>query len=64
MERVRETRLRVPDVVCGVGEHLPFASSTFDLVLSHEVLEHVRDDRAYLSEALRSLKPGGRLLLF
>jgi SAM-dependent methyltransferase len=64
MERVRETQQRVPDVVCGVGEHLPFAPATFDLVLSHEVLEHVSDDRAYIQEALRSLRPGGRLVLF
>jgi len=64
MERVCETRQRVPDVVCGVGEHLPFAPAIFDLVLSHEVLEHVNDDRAYLREVLRSLRPGGRLVLF
>lgn len=34
-----------------------------DLVLSFQVLEHVRDLDLYLSEAARLLKPGGRLLL-
>jgi len=50
--------------VCGVGERLPFPSGRFDLVLSHEVLEHVQDDRAVLSEIVRVLRPGGRLVLF
>jgi SAM-dependent methyltransferase len=46
------------------GEHLPYASAAFDLVLSHEVLEHVADDRAAAAEILRVIRPGGRLLLF
>ncbi|MBW6467460.1 MAG: methyltransferase domain-containing protein, partial [Brevefilum sp.] len=37
---------------------------SFDLVLSHEVLEHVEDDRVVIQEIVRSLKPGGRLALF
>lgn len=39
----------------------PAASA--DLVLSTQVLEHVRDVRAYLNEARRLLAPGGQLLL-
>jgi len=34
-----------------------------DLVLSFQVLEHVRDLDTYLAEAKRLLRPGGRLLL-
>lgn len=34
-----------------------------DLVLSFQVLEHVRDLDTYLSEAARLLRPGGKLLL-
>ncbi len=48
----------------GAGENLPFPSGTFDLVLSHEVLEHVQDDRAAIREIVRTLCPGGRLVLF
>jgi SAM-dependent methyltransferase len=34
-----------------------------DLIVSFQVLEHVRDLETYLSEARRLLKPGGTLLL-
>lgn len=40
---------------------LPDAS--VDLVLSTQVLEHVSDPQAYLSECRRLMRPGGRLLL-
>ncbi len=46
------------------GEALPFADEAFDLVLSHEVIEHVADDRATLAEMVRVLRTGGRLVLF
>ncbi len=58
-------------IVQGAGEDLPFSDETFDLVLSHEVLEHVEDDRAALEEIVRVLRSpnsessgGGRLVLF
>lgn len=34
-----------------------------DLVLSFQVLEHVRDLKTYFDEARRMLKPGGRMIL-
>ena len=36
----------------------------FDLILSHEVIEHVQDDRAAVREMVRVLKPDGRVVLF
>jgi SAM-dependent methyltransferase len=51
-------------VVNGAGEELPFPGRTFDLILSHEVLEHVRDDRRAVEEMVRVLKPGGRAVVF
>lgn len=42
---------------------LPCADDSFDVVLSTQVLEHVRDPEVYLSECFRVLRPGGRLLL-
>ncbi len=71
-ERVREAHRFSDRVTCAAGEGLPYPAGTFDLVLSHEVLEHVRDDRRAVEEILRALrspdpasgKPGGRLVLF
>ena len=39
------------------------ADSTFDLILSTQVLEHVKIPNAYLRECYRLLKPGGQLYL-
>ncbi len=58
------------NVVRGAGEALPYPTDSFDLVLSHEVLEHVADDRAALEEIARVLRrptpahAGGRVVLF
>jgi len=63
-ERAREARKSSDSIINAVGEALPFPSEGFDLILSHEVIEHVRDDRQAVSEMVRSLKHGGRLVLF
>jgi SAM-dependent methyltransferase len=51
-------------ITCAAGEGLPFLDGSFDLILSHEVLEHVRDDRVAVEEMVRVLRPGGRVTLF
>jgi SAM-dependent methyltransferase len=51
-------------IVNAAGEYLPFPPDRFDLILSHEVIEHVADDRAAIAEMVRALRPGGRLTLF
>jgi SAM-dependent methyltransferase len=45
------------------GMALPFANGTFDLVLSHAVIEHVSDAPKYLRECHRVLKRGGHCYL-
>lgn len=41
------------------GRHLPFATASFDLIYSSNVLEHASDLNALLLDAARVLKPGG-----
>ena len=52
------------DIVNSCGEYLPFKDNTYDLILSHEVIEHVNDDKLCIREMVRVLKPGGRIILF
>lgn len=63
-ERVVDSRAHSPLVNLAAGENLPYPADRFDLVLSHEVLEHVQDDRAYIGEMVRVLKTGGRGIIF
>ena len=63
-ERAAQARENSPHIINAAGEYLPLPPSTLDLILSHEVLEHVQDDRLAVCEMVRALKPGGRILIF
>jgi SAM-dependent methyltransferase len=49
-------------ILRGVGEHLPFAGESFDLVVCLWVLEHLREPLTVLSEVRRVLRPGGHFV--
>ena len=59
----RERNLGNLSFVQADGMTLPFASGSFDLVLSHAVIEHVADAPLYLRECRRVLAAGGRCYL-
>jgi len=69
-ERARAARQRLETIVCAAGESLPYPNSSFDLILSHEVLEHVDDDRQSMAEMARVLRTpdthheAGRIAVF
>ena len=63
-ERTADAGACLPRILNGAGENLPYPSNSFDLILSHEVIEHVQDDRQAIQEMIRTLRPGGRLTLF
>jgi SAM-dependent methyltransferase len=71
-EKVTEASRELPNVRVAPAEELPYPNGKFDVVLTHEVIEHVADDRQVLAEAVRVLKdpeldagkPGGRLVVF
>jgi SAM-dependent methyltransferase len=51
---------RFKGVMRGDATRLPFPDSSFDVVITSEVLEHIQDDITAITEMVRVLKPGGR----
>jgi len=64
VERVMEGGRRFPNLLASAAEALPVSENCFDILLLHEVLEHVEDDHRVVLEAYRVLKPGGRMVIF
>lgn len=53
----------VPLLNCNLDQGLPFADESLDAILVSEVIEHLANDALFLQEAVRTLAPGGVLLL-
>ena len=49
--------------VHGNATHLPYRDSTFDVVISNCVIEHIPADQQVLKEVSRLLKPAGKLVI-
>jgi SAM-dependent methyltransferase len=49
--------------IVGDAHSLPFLGSSFSIVVSTEMLEHVRNPQRVIDEIQRVLKPGGKLVL-
>lgn len=58
---LEEASRRAPGalLVQGRGEKLPFAATTFALIISIDVIHHMTGPAAYFREAYRTLRPGG-----
>lgn len=61
LKRAQQQRALL-DLQLGRAEALPFADGSFHLVFSVDVIHHVQDRAAYMREAFRVLKPGGRFV--
>ncbi len=59
--QIASRRVSANVFAAGLGEALPFADNSFDLVTLNQVVEHVRDPLTVLREAVRVLRPGGAL---
>lgn len=55
---------RISNVSVMDGAKLEFPDKMFDVVITSDVLEHIKDGDVALSEWNRVLKPGGKLILF
>lgn len=64
-EMVATARAATPAATISVGnaDHLPFADASFDVVVANTVLCLVENRREAMAEAVRVLRPGGRLVL-
>jgi len=63
-ERAAQAHQLLSHIVIAPAEQLPFAQGSFDMVLLHEVIEHVEDDRKVIREAYRVLASRGRMIIF
>lgn len=63
-QRAQEAHINSANILNAAGENLPLPDASIDFMLSHEVLEHVRDDRKCVEEMARVLAPGGRMAVF
>lgn len=64
LERAQVAHGRSRNILGAASELLPFPTCAFDVILSHEVLEHVEDDQCAIQEMVRVLNPGGRMVIF
>lgn len=65
-EVIEKLQKKYPDVSFRQAVFPPFktlADNSFDTIVSFQVIEHIKDDKAFLSEIHRVLKPGGRAIL-
>ncbi len=50
-------------MVSAVAPKLPFESSSFDYVISFQVIEHIEEDHEFVAEIFRVLKEGGEAII-
>jgi SAM-dependent methyltransferase len=63
-EKVEIAQSRLPNISQAPAEDLPFKDRSFDVILLHEVIEHVVDDRRTIAEALRCTDIGGCVVIY
>jgi SAM-dependent methyltransferase len=63
-DRVAQAQRDLDHIFLAPAEELPFADEHFDVVLMHEVLEHVRDDVQAVHEAYRVTRASGYIVIF
>ncbi|WP_215223073.1 class I SAM-dependent methyltransferase [Echinicola shivajiensis] len=65
-EVIEKLQQKYPDVVFEQAVIPPLStvtSGTYDTVVSFQVIEHIEDDRLFLEEIYRVLKPGGKAII-
>lgn len=63
VKKLKYKKLWISRYVLSEGENLPFKPESFDVVISNQVIEHVKDPKKCVLEIFRVLKEGGILYL-
>lgn len=63
-KRLKEVAKICPNVKLAQAEKLPYPNNFFHIILMHEVIEHFTSDQKAIHEAIRTLKPGGSIVIF
>jgi SAM-dependent methyltransferase len=61
---IRRTADAPIEYLCYDGAHFPVAAGSYDAVLLCYVLHHAQDQRAFLAEVRRALRPGGLAVVY
>lgn len=61
-EKIKETQYS-PTILKAAIQEIPFENKKFDAVIATEVLEHAPDTKKCISELMRVLRYGGRLII-
>ncbi len=64
VDKVAKASATLPNILTAPAEVLPYPDDSFDVVLLHEVIEHVDDDARAVAEATRVVAPGGRVVIY
>jgi SAM-dependent methyltransferase len=62
LERLRRQRSNIAQILFDDMTHSSLRDQSFDCVVAVEVLEHVEDDRSFVHEVSRILRPSGTFL--
>ena len=64
-QRLNRVKSRFPYITtqCAPADDVPIGDGALDFVISTMVMEHVLDERKYLNEIRRVLRPGGRAFI-
>ncbi|OGV92739.1 hypothetical protein A3B57_02985 [Microgenomates group bacterium RIFCSPLOWO2_01_FULL_47_10] len=57
------SRSKNTEFLCSSFEELKINNNQFDLIIASEVIEHIKEDHAFIKKAYKALKPDGMLFI-
>lgn len=63
IDKIKELNLNIECIVCDATNLFMLEDNSIDVILSNQVIEHIKDEDAFLEEAYRVLSKNGRFYL-